>query len=478
VSQLLVHPGELEHGDRRRARATIVALWIAVLGFSFQQTAPIPVFPTIERQLHASATWTTWLLSGYLIVAAVSAPLFGKLGDRHGRRRMLLCALGVYLVGSLGAAASPDIWALIAFRALQGVGGSVFPLALAIARDELGDDQIGRGIGALTGAFGVGAILSFGLSGLLTSAVSWRLVFIAGAVTVAISLLAVARFVPVSESRTQHALDLPGVLLLGGALASLIIAITIAPTSGWVGVQTGIAALAFVLLAAAWGWRELATDEPLLDLRILGSREILCTNVATFAAGFCVFAIYVLVPHLVQAPSHLPAAVARRVHYGFGAGVVETGLLLVPQAIGLTLAGPPAGIIARARSGRIPLGGGLCLIALASGWLALRHGSRLDIVGALLVVGLGWGSVIGSAGTVVTGAVDAEDTAVATGLNSDVRLVGGGVGGQMAAALMTAIAFTPQAPRESAFVVGFALAGAVALLGAAFGLAVGSGDHG
>jgi hypothetical protein len=117
-------------------------------------------------------------------------------------------------------------------------------------------------------------------------------------------------------------------------------------------------------------------------------------------------------------------------------------------------------------------------VAIASGWLALRHGSRVDIVGALLIAGLGWGSVIGSAGTVVTGAVDAEDTAVATGLNSDVRLVGGGVGGQTAAALMTALALTPQAPRESAFVVGFAATGIVALLGAACGFAVGKGNHG
>jgi hypothetical protein len=170
VLGLTAIPSALDVDDEGRRRSALIAACVAVVGFSVQQTAPIPAFPTIELQLHAPARWTTWLLSGYLIVAAVSAPLFGKLGDRRGKRRMLLEVLAVYFLGSVGAALAPDIWALICVRALQGVGGAVFPLCIAILRDELRDEDVGRGIGALSGAFGVGAILSFGLTGLLTDA--------------------------------------------------------------------------------------------------------------------------------------------------------------------------------------------------------------------------------------------------------------------------------------------------------------------
>ena len=190
VLGITAFPSALDVGSDSRRRSALIAACVAVVGFSFQQTAPIPAFPTIELELHAPARWTTWLLSGYLIVAAVAAPLFGKLGDR-GKRRMLLDVLAIYLVGSIGAALAPDIWALIGFRALQGAGGAVFPLCIAILRDELPDEEVGRGIGALSGAFGVGAIMSFAVSGLLTEAVSWRLIFAVGAGTVLVSIAAV-----------------------------------------------------------------------------------------------------------------------------------------------------------------------------------------------------------------------------------------------------------------------------------------------
>lgn len=464
---LTAFPSALDVGDARRRRSTLIAACVAVVGFSFQQTAPIPAFPTIELALGAPARWTTWLLTGYLIVAAVSAPLFGKLGDRRGKRRMLLEVLGVYLLGSVGAALAPDIWALIAFRALQGVGGAVFPLCIGILRDELRDEDVGRGIGSLSGAFGFGAMLSFAAAGALTQAVSWRLIFAAGAGTVLVSIGAVLALVPDSPRRTDRSLDLPGMAILGAALAAGLIAITEGPVWGWTA-PTTLALFALAAAVFAVGVRhELRADEPLVDLSAFASRPVVLANAATFASGFAVFGLYVLIPHLVQAPAHLPPAVAHRIDYGFGAGVVETGFFLVPQALGLTIAGPLAGVAARRGRGRIALGGGMALIAAAAAWLALDSSAEAGVAAALFCAGLGWGAVIGSSGTVVARGVDASQTGIATGLNSDLRLIGGGIGGQTAAALMTAFAVAPQAPSAHAFTVAFwtiaggALAGAV-----------------
>ena len=125
-------PDNLRRGHRLRYRLTLVALLVADITFAFQQTAVIPAFPTIEQDLQAPATWTAWLLSGYLIVATVATPLLGKLGDQQGKRRLLLIALLLFLTGSVGAAVSPNIGLLIVFRTVQGVGGAVFPLTFAM----------------------------------------------------------------------------------------------------------------------------------------------------------------------------------------------------------------------------------------------------------------------------------------------------------------------------------------------------------
>ena len=332
---------------------------------------------------------------------------------------MLLDVLAIYLVGSIGAALAPDIWALIGFRALQGAGGAVFPLCIAILRDELPDEEVGRGIGALSGAFGVGAIMSFAVSGLLTEAVSWRLIFAVGAGTVLVSIAAVVALIPDSPRRTERSLDLPGMAILGGGLALGLVALTEGPAWGWPSAPAlGLFAVAVAVFAA--GVRhELRTHEPLLDLGAFTSRPVVLANAATFAAGFAVFGLYVLIPHLVQAPSHLPPAVAHQVDYGFGASVVATGFFLVPQAVGLTIAGPIAGAAARRGLGRFALGGGMALIAAAAAWLALDSSTEAGVAAALFCAGLGWGAVIGSSGTVVARGVDESQTGIATGVNSD-----------------------------------------------------------
>src|SRR5215208_4882970 len=114
--------------ERRHYNVTLAALTFAGIAFALQQTMIIPALPTLQRELDTTTTWVTWLLTGFLLSASVATPLLGKLGDQHGKERLLLISLGIFFLGCVGAVFAQSIWMLIAFRILQGAGGAVFPL--------------------------------------------------------------------------------------------------------------------------------------------------------------------------------------------------------------------------------------------------------------------------------------------------------------------------------------------------------------
>jgi len=453
------------HGDRHRYLAALAALVIGTTAFAFQQTAVVPALPTIEVDLAASTRLSAWLLTGYLVVASVFAPLLGKLGDRFGKRRLILVALGAFLLGSLGAALAPSIGWLIAFRSLQGLGGAVFPLAQSVARDEFPVEGLGTAMGWLTGAFGLGGALGLGGTGFLVDALSWRAVFWAGAVVVGGAAVLVRLFVPRSPVRNRARLDILGAALLGGGLAAVLVPITEGERWGWISAPTLGLAAAGVAALALWVGRELRLPQPLVDLRSLTRRPVLFANLTTLLLGYVLFGILFLVPHLVE-------AAPGRAGYGFGADALETGLLLLPNAIGQLVAGPLSGWLARRFSLRVALAAGLSLTAAGAVGLGFLHASRWEVALGMFVVGVGLGFAIGPAATLVAQGVDRGETGVAIALNSVTRRVGGAVGGQVAAALLAALTIGSAAPDEGAFTIGFLVSAAVAIVGVGGALAV------
>ncbi|MDQ3065594.1 MAG: MFS transporter, partial [Actinomycetota bacterium] len=113
-----------------------------------------PALPTFRDELGGSTAWVTWVLTGFLVSAAITTPILGRLGDQFGKERMLLVSLSLFLVGCVGAAAAWDIWSLIGFRVLAGAGGALFPLSFAIIRDELPPERVKVGIGLLSAVWG------------------------------------------------------------------------------------------------------------------------------------------------------------------------------------------------------------------------------------------------------------------------------------------------------------------------------------
>lgn len=460
-------PDNLRHGSPRRYRLTLFALLVGDVAFAFQQTAVIPALPTIGWDLQAPATWTAWLLSGYLIVSSIVTLLFGKLGDQRGKRRLLLVALVLFLVGSVGAAVSPNIGVLIVFRMVQGTGGAVFPLSFSVVRDEFPEERVGLGIGALTSAFGIGSALGLGFGGVIAGALSWRFIFVIGGVSILVSTALVVLLVPPSPVTATSRLDILGGVLIGGALATLLLALTEGVRIGWSSWPIIILVTAAVALTAGWVLRELRFESPLIDLRLLGLPAVLLTNLATLALGYLLFGIFFLVPHFVEAPTHAPAPVAGQLHYGFAASAVESGLYLVPAAIGQLVGGPLSGVMTRRWAPKWSFALGMALCAAGAGILCAWHDQPWQVVVGIFVVGTGAGFGIGTGGMLVTQAVSEQDTGISNAVNSVLRRVGGGIGGQVGAALLATFTVAgTQVPRESAFVVAFAIAAVLCLAGA------------
>src|SRR6266545_7291295 len=193
----------------------------------------IPALPALQRELHTTTTWVTWVLTVFLLVASVATPILGKLGDQYGKERLLAITLGIFLVGCIGAAASWNIWVLISFRALQGVGGAIFPLSFSIIRDEFPREKVGVAIGLISAVFGVGGGFGLVLSGVIVDHASWRWLFIVGAVGIAAATVLVRRFVPESPIKTPSRVDYLGASLLSGGLIALLLALTEGEHWGW-----------------------------------------------------------------------------------------------------------------------------------------------------------------------------------------------------------------------------------------------------
>lgn len=462
-----------EAPERQHYNVTLAVLTLAGIAFALQQTLVIPALPALQRDLGTTTTWVTWLLTGFLLVASVATPLLGKLGDQYGKERLLVISLGIFFLGSVGAMLAPNIWVLIACRAVQGAGGAVFPLSFSIIKDEFPPEKMGFGMGIVSSVFAIGGAAGIVLSGVIVDNASWRWLFAIGAVGVGVAIVLVHLFVPESPIKTPSRLDLPGAVLLSGGLICFLLALSEGENWGWssppiLGLFAGA-----VLLLVGWGWVETRVPEPMVDMRMLARRPVLMTNLTGLIAGFAMFGSFVLIPNFVQAPGELPQEVAELVDYGFGATATETGLYLLPGALIGLVFGPVSAVLGRRYGWKLPLTLGMGLAAVSISMLTLFHDEPWHIVVANVVLGAGLPMTFAAMATLIVTNVRPSETGVATGMNTVMRTIGGVIGGQAGAAILSAVTIAgTDVPAKSAFVIAFGVSAGAALVGAVIGALV------
>src|SRR5918992_1246390 len=175
--------------ERQHYLVTLGLLTVAGISFALMQTLVVPALPFFQREFDTSATNVTWIATGFLLSSSILTPILGKLGDSHGKAKLLVISLVIFGLASLGAALAWNLGSLIFFRIVQGTGAAVFPLSFGIIRDEFPPERVGGGIGLV-------------LSGVILEHLEWHWLFLVGGIPVLISAALVAKFVPESPVKT------------------------------------------------------------------------------------------------------------------------------------------------------------------------------------------------------------------------------------------------------------------------------------
>jgi EmrB/QacA subfamily drug resistance transporter len=402
-----------ERSDHQTAPLLLpfAAVVLAMLPGVLDQTMLATGLPVIAGELGRISD-VSWVVTAYVVAAAAATPLWGKLGDRLGRKRMLELALAAFVAASALCGAAQDMTQLILLRLVQGTtAGGLMAVAMASVGDLVSPRERGRYQGYIAATFAVATIVGPLLGGALVEGPGWRWVFF---VNLPIGLVALAglrlRLPAAPVDGPKHPLDGLGAVLLAAATSTLMLACV--QSSGRVELIA-----ATLVLAAALAVQERRAADPIVPLQMLRTRTVALVSTALFLATAALFSVTVFVPLFLQITT--------------GATPTEAGLLLVPAMLGITVSTTLSGrLIARTgRYKRFPVAG-LALMTAALAALAVLSGdpSRVTTGIALAVFGLGFGMVTQVLVTAVQNAVERRELGIATATTGFFRALGGAVG--------------------------------------------------
>lgn len=454
-------PVEPVTGHRPNSAAIVLYLSLGGLSFAVLQSLVAPALSTIGTDLGVSTGAASWVLTAYLLSAAVLTPVLGRLGDMVGKRRILIVVLTLLLAGTVLAALAPNLTVLVVARALQGAAGAVMPLSIGIVRDELPQERVSVTIGLLSAIFGIGAGVGIVAAGPIAQNLSWHWLFWMPAVLVAIALVGAVFGMPESPVRTPGRLDLVGTVVLSVALVAVLLAVGEGEDWGWTsGWTIGLLVLGVVALVG-FVLVELRVAEPLVDVRLFAVRGVWTAHVVALAFGFAMFGTFVLVPTLLQLPSE--------VGYGFGKDVTQAGFFLLPTVVAMVVAGPVAGFLVRKVGPKVPMVLGALSVTAAFTVPAVSHAHLWQVVVSGVFTGIGIGLALAATSNAIIESVPAAQTGEAISANTVVRTIGSSIGTAVIAAVITSHSTAEGLPLDDAFTIGFAACvgvGVLAVVGA------------
>ena len=448
----------MSRGIRRVGRIEYV-LALGVLDFSLEQSAIVPGLPTIVADYGTTTTGAIWVVTAFLLAAAVAAPVAGRLGDRYSRRRVLESSLALFLLGSVVCALANSIELLIAGRVVQGLGAGVGPLAVSIIRETVAPARVPTAIGLVIGAGAFGGVLGLLGGALLIDHASLSAIFWVMTAVAAVLWAAVRWAVPQSGARSDAPVDWIGAVLLGTCLAATVLAIAQGNAWDWDSPEVLGLFAGGAVLGACFAIRLRTAAVPLLDPRGLGRRPIWTAQISLLAVAIASSFAYSVLPFF--------AALPEVTGYGLGLSATEIGLVLVPNALAALAGGALGGRLVLRVGARAQVLVGIACVALTHALLVVDHGSAEVVALAMVPLGFGVGLAIGAIVDVVALGSDVTRVGGMLGFNSVVRTVGIAAGTQAAVAIVIAAdELAPGVPLEAGFESAF-VAGLIASLIAA-----------
>ncbi|AVV42847.1 MFS transporter [Streptomyces sp. ID05-04B] len=397
---------------------SIGALLLGMLLAALDQTIVSTALPTIVSDL-GGMEHLSWVVTAYLLASTAATPLWGKLGDQYGRKRLFEAAIVLFLIGSALCGMAQNMPQLIAFRALQGLGGGgLMVLSMAIVGDIVPPRDRGRYQGLFGAVFGATSVLGPLLGGLFTEHLSWRWVFYVNLPVGVVALAVIAAVLRIPHRSTKHVIDYPGTFLIASVATCLVLVASLGGTTwDWGSPQIVALALLGALLAVAFVAVERRAAEPVLPLKLFRVRTFTLSAVISFIVGFAMFGAMTYLPTFLQV-----------VH---GVSPTMSGVHMLPMVVGMLLSSTGSGQVV-SRTGRwkvFPVAG---TAVTALGLLLLHrldeHSSTFEMSVCFFVFGLGLGLVMQVLVLIVQNAVPYEDLGVATSGATFFRSIGASFG--------------------------------------------------
>ncbi|NGN69614.1 DHA2 family efflux MFS transporter permease subunit [Streptomyces sp. A7024] len=410
--------GPAEDLPRRTILLSMGALLSGMLLAALDQTIVATALPTIVSDL-GGMKHLSWVVTAYMLAATAGTPLWGKLGDQYGRKKLFQTAIAIFLVGSALCGIAQNMPQLIGFRALQGLGGGgLMVLTMAIVGDIVPPRDRGRYQGLFGAVFGATSVLGPLLGGLFTEHLNWRWVFYINLPIGVVALAIIAAVLHIPKRSNPHRIDYLGTLLIASVATCLVLLTSLGgSTWGWSSKQIiGLAVLGAVLLAA-FIWAETKAAEPVIPLKLFRLRTFTLCSVIGFIVGFAMFGAMTYLPTFLQ--------VVR------GVSPTMSGVHMLPMVAGVLIASTGSGQLI-SRTGRWKVFPVLGTAITAIGLLLLHRltetTSTWEMSAYFFVFGFGLGLVMQVLVLAVQNAVGYEDLGVATSGATFFRSIGASFG--------------------------------------------------
>ncbi|GED87271.1 EmrB/QacA family drug resistance transporter [Streptomyces sp. 6-11-2] len=397
---------------------SIGALLLGMLLAALDQTIVSTALPTIVSDL-GGLEHLSWVVTAYLLASTAATPLWGKLGDQYGRKKLFQAAIVIFLIGSALCGMARNMPELIGFRALQGLGGGgLIVLSMAIVGDVVSPRERGRYQGLFGAVFGTTSVLGPLLGGLFTQHLSWRWVFYVNLPVGMVALAVIAAALRIPHRSQRHVIDYRGTFLIASVATCLVLVASLGGTTwGWGSPQIIGLAVVGVALVLAFLAVEGRAAEPVLPLKLFRIRTFSLSAVISFIVGFAMFGAMTYLPTFLQ--------VVR------GISPTLSGVHMLPMVVGMLSASTGSGQIV-SRTGRWKVFPVVGTAVTAIGLLLLHqldeHSSTAVMSACFFVFGVGLGLVMQVLVLIVQNAVSYEDLGVATSGATFFRSIGASFG--------------------------------------------------
>ncbi|HEY3071756.1 MAG TPA: MDR family MFS transporter [Candidatus Limnocylindrales bacterium] len=404
------------------------AILLALFLFALDQTVVGTALPRIVTDLHGNQLYT-WAVSVYLLTSTISGPIYGKLSDLFGRRPIIIFAVSLFLVASVLAGLSQEMWQLILFRGLQGLGGgAVFPVALAVVADLYTPAERGKYLGFFGAVFGLSSLLGPGIGGFITDTWSWHWIFFVNVPIGLVSLFILWRLLPtIRRPEAARNIDFVGAAVFAFAIGSFLIGLTNkggfhlvngAPVANeWSDPSVGGLILLGLIAGVVFLWIESRVPEPIVPLSLFRIRSFTISVAAMFLAAFGFFGAVIFLPRWFQTVA--------------GSSATESGYNLLPLLAALIISATASGqIVARTGRYKVLMIGSLVLLAVGLFLMTNLHADTpLPAIWLWMVLaGLGIGPSFAVFTLIVQNAVSPDRIGVATSSLTFFQQIGGTVG--------------------------------------------------